>query len=266
MISLFACEDMPEEAELLRSIINAVAQRRGIDIELHLFESGEQLLMNFNQEEATIVLLDIIMGEGMGGMDTARAIRSSDPDIPLVFLTSSTAYAIESYAVQATHYLVKPLTEEGLEEVLDRCKKLLVSSRRTIDFTINRTVEHVLMRDIVYAEVFGNRATVHLKDRVLTTYTPLSSLLEETGTSFIRCHRSFVVNMDYVARVQGKEFLMTSGARVPIRTNGRSDVVTHYQEYLAQELDQQYSTLLTFAARTNTFAPGKPAGRFSSLQ
>ena len=238
LISLLACEDIPNEAEQLRSTVRAVARRRGIDIDLHVFSSGEQLLLNFVREETAIVLLDIVMGKGMSGLDAAHAIRKIDPDIPLVFVTSSTEYAIESYDVKATHYLVKPLKEKDIEEVLDRCNKLLSSSRKTISFTVNRSVEHVLMGDIVYAEVFGNRATVHLQNRVLTTYTPLSSLLEETSTSFIRCHRSFVVNMDYIARVQGKEFIMVTGDYIPIRTNGRADVVMRYQEYLARELNQ----------------------------
>lgn len=239
MMSIVVCEDMPVEAQRLRTLVNAYAQRRGLEVEMRFFEHGEQLLMNFERGENDLAFLDVVMGDGINGLETARQIRKKDADIPIVFVTSFPDFALDSYEVQALHYLVKPITEEGVAAVFERCERLLESSRKTVELVVNRSVEHVLVRDIVYAEVFGNRATVRLCDRTLSTYTPLSQLMEEAGDSLERCHRSYLVNFNHVVRVEGREFVMDTDERIPIRANGRSAVVQSYLAFLARRIRQE---------------------------
>lgn len=236
MVTVFACEDNALEAEHLTEIISAVAKKRNLEVDFQLYECGEHLLMNFERGMVDVVFLDIVVEGSMNGLEIARRIQAIDRDVPLVFVTSSLDYALESYAVQAVHYLVKPLKETDVEVAFDRCVKLFTSSRKTIDLVVNRVTERVLIRDIVYAEVFGNRSNVRLTNLTFATYTPLSALIDESNGSFLRCHRSYVVNMDHILRVRGKEFLMDNGSRVPIRTNGCAAVVASYQKYLARNL------------------------------
>ena len=92
--------------------------------------------------------------------------------------------------------------------------------------------ERVLVHDVIYAETFGHRTLLHLRNRTIETTTPLTKVDEAGGRSFLRCHRSFMVNMDHVSRVMGKGFLMDDGHEVPIRANGAAQVVAAYHDYL----------------------------------
>ena len=233
MVSIVICEDNAEEASSLQSIIEEVSRERGLDIDMQVFSRGDKLLMNFCRGEVDIAFVDIVLGTGPNGIETARKLRAEDEALPIVFVTSSAEYALDGYDVQALHYLMKPATKEQLHLVFDRAGRAFAQSHRAIELTVNRAAERVLVRDIVYAEVFGNRSVVHLRNRVLETYAPLSKLLDDTGEPFLRCHRSFVVNMDHVAAVRGREFIMDTGEQVPIRINGSAGVIERYRAFLA---------------------------------
>jgi len=236
MFSIIACEDAPAESARLKSVVEEVARKLDLQVSLEIFSCGEHLLMNFVRGEVDLALIDVVLGDGIDGMQTARRLRELDEDLPIVFVTSSTEYAVEGYDVQALHYLVKPVSVEQMQSVFSRCASLVERHRRTVELTSNRTTEHILVRDIIYAEVWGNRTTVHTRDRSWSTYTPLSQILEQANDTLLRCHRSFMVNMDHVARVQKHEFIMDTGDCIPIRTNGAAAVVARYQEYLARGL------------------------------
>ena len=86
--------------------------------------------------------------------------------------------------------------------------------------------------NIMIAEAFGHRVTLHLRDRDIDTKTPLAKIVEDGDRSFLRCHRSYVVNMDHIRYVQDKSFKMANGVEVPIRTNGMTQVIADYHAYL----------------------------------
>lgn len=236
MVSLLICEDVPAEALQLETAIHSVAAERDLPVDMQRFTCGEHLLLNYVRGEADLAFIDVMLGAGIDGMETARQLRAIDEGLPIVFVTSSPEFALQSYDVQALHYLIKPATAAQVRSVFDRCEGMLRNRRRSVELTSNRAVERVLVRDIVYAEVQGNRTTVHTRERSIESYTPLSQIAEQADGVLLRCHRSFVVNMNHIRRVQGREFIMDNDERVPIRTNGASQVIAHYQEFLGRDL------------------------------
>lgn len=233
MVSIIACEDVPAEAAQLKRAIEAVAASRNLETDIRFYTRGEQLLLDFSRGEADLAFIDVVMGDGMNGIETARKLRERDEDIPIVFVTSSVEYALDGYSVQATHYLVKPANVPDVEAVFDRCGRQFAQTHRTIELVSKRSAERILAKDIIYAEVMGNRTTVKMRNEELAAYEPLSKLAEMGGETFLRCHRSFLVNMAHIAMVKGHEFVMDNGDRIPIRTNGFREVINQYQEYLA---------------------------------
>ncbi|MEF9875547.1 MAG: LytTR family DNA-binding domain-containing protein [Gordonibacter sp.] len=239
MLTIAICEDNDRERQHLQSLLERYLNNRACEARIVAYTHGEQLVANFQRGEVSILLLDVLMGDGMNGIEAARTIKERDPDLPLVFVTSSTDYAVDSYEVRALHYLVKPVTEASLADALDRCKGAIDASRRRIDVVSDRETISLLQSDVFCIEAFGNKTVLHTCASSFTTYVPLTKLIESLGPSFLRCHRSYIVNMDHVARVEGKEFLVKNGTRVPIRTNGRAQVVEDYHRYVAARLRAQ---------------------------
>ena len=116
-------DDQPADIEILQQLIRRWAQEEGI-FPLPtptVFASGEALLAAFTPGDFDIIFLDIYM-TGMTGMETAKKLRARDGACHLIFTTTSTEFAVDSYAVAAAYYLVKPLTYEKLVRALTRCQ------------------------------------------------------------------------------------------------------------------------------------------------
>ena len=231
MLHIMTCEDDVEDARQLARALGSCHILHDVDYQVESFRTARQLLLNYEAAHCDILFLDILIGDG-DGISVARKIRDLNADVPIVFVTSSRDYAIDSYDVNAVHYLMKPVTPQAVDEALKRCQRVIHDKHRTIKVMSGRMTERVLARDVMYAETFGHRVTLHLRGRDLDTTTPLAKIAEEGGDPFLRCHRSFVVNMDYVTAVHGKSFMMADGSEVPIRTNGSAQVIAAYHAYL----------------------------------
>lgn len=97
------------------------AEEQDLTVELQLFDNGDSLLTVSRTEQFDVLLLDIMMPL-FNGMELAHVIRETNTAVKIVFLTSSPEFAVESYDVKASGYLLKPLQYEKLCSVLDDCK------------------------------------------------------------------------------------------------------------------------------------------------
>ena len=95
----------------LRNLLGAELQRilPHVPHEIDSFSSGLSFLDHWEAGRYDIVVLDIFMG-GITGVDVAKQIRLTDPNVKLVFCSHSNEFAAESYQVNAQYYLVKPAT------------------------------------------------------------------------------------------------------------------------------------------------------------
>ena len=90
-------EDLQTDYETLRSIINAYFIEYQAEYEIHWFHTGEEFLADFKPEQYDLIFFDVMLGEGMTGMDTAKQIRKNGCITPLVFTTTEREYALEGY-------------------------------------------------------------------------------------------------------------------------------------------------------------------------
>ena len=157
-------------------------------------------------------------------METARKLRQIQCKVPIIFLTASPDYAIESYEVQASGYLLKSFSEEKLMKLLNRILKRIwkgVLQSKTED----STVIHVQMISC-YIDSDKHNVTLHLSDgSEIITVDKLGEIEKRINEKrFLRCHQSYLVNMDYIKDVED-DFIMEDGTLVPIRVRGRKEIL-----------------------------------------
>ena len=100
-------DDIASDAEQLKRIITSYFENRQIPTEIRYFSSAEALFDDYRPGNFQILFLDIYM-DGITGMEAARRIRNQSDDCILVFVTTSSEFAVESYDVNAAYYLLKP--------------------------------------------------------------------------------------------------------------------------------------------------------------
>ena len=211
------------------------------DAEIITYASGKELL---NADELPdILLLDIRMPE-ISGMDVAKILRDRDWRKILIFITGEEDQVFQSFDLQAFHFLVKPVADEKLKEVLDNARKELerygdISGKKDKYIEIQSGTSHIRINlsKLLYAEVYDRKTILHMKDESIEYYGQLSALEGLVGKDFYRIHRSYLVNMKYVERYDRTSVTTLGGDNIPIARREYDGFLKAYMEYSRRRID-----------------------------
>lgn len=226
------CEDNSLQRDMIMQLLSRCSAEWSLPVELVPYEYGLNLLYDVDEgENFDIIFLDIYLQDTMGN-EIAHQLRAMGYQGKIIFLTASPDFAIESYDVAASGYLLKPIHYERLKTVVDRVMENV--DLNTYQIRHRTTVTRIAHRDILYIESSNSKCMIHtVSGKVHTAYKTLNTIEKELNNScFLRCHQSFLVNMDHVRQI-GKEFLLSSGEVIPIRQRGVKPVRQAYMAYAA---------------------------------
>jgi DNA-binding LytR/AlgR family response regulator len=241
------CDDSALDRELISELLNCYFDENQKHRKLFFYESGIDLFYDVEDGASfDIVLLDIYMHE-MLGIDVAKRLRNANYHGKIVFITASSEFAVDSYDVNASAYLLKPYSYKKLCEVIDRVTQDIYDFIYPIRFRNSQV--NLQFSDITYIESLNTKCIIHtVTNQKYTQYTKLGEIeLQLNDRRFLRCHRSFIVNMDHI-RSAGNQFILDSGELVLIRQRELRDIRSKYYEYcnsrvkLSQTTDQSNST------------------------
>lgn len=228
MLSIAVCDDEVVECCRLANKIKEILEKMKIACTIRQFGNGRDLLLA--PESFDMIFLDIIMDD-LNGMKTAQMIREKAFDNILVFVSSSREYVFEAYDVEAFHYLLKPVDEKKLGNILR--KAVQKTENRAQDFIIasrERQKKKLFLHDIYYFEMKGRIIDVHGADGIFAYYEQIGEMednLREKG--FFRCHKSYLVNLKYVDGYNRRELILDNGERIVI---AKRRYETFCQEFL----------------------------------
>ena len=228
------CDDVEVERFVLKRQLMAYFRSTGEEADIQEFVSGESLLADIEEDYIwpDLIFLDIYMG-ALNGMETARRLRSMNVKAPIVFLTASPDFALESYEVEASGYLLKPAEEEQTNTLLRRLLK--TDLRKRIAVKCKRQFRYPFIDDMLYLESDRHTVTIHMLDgSKLVTADKLGELEKKIGDDrFLRCHQSYLVNMEHIVDVDDG-FVLRDRTTVPIRVRGRKEVVDQYNRFFME--------------------------------
>ena len=227
MRKIAICDDSKLDRQLLKVVIQTYFENNEEEFKIFEYGLGDNLLDDI---EVELLFLDIIMN----GMKIARKLRDIQFKAPIIFLTAHAYYAVESYEVQAAGYLLKPYDTNKLTLLLDEVLQRSVQKR--IAVKVKKQHRYLEINDIMYVESDKHVLNIHLKDsRVIQTTEKLSELKKTINSKrFIRCHQSYLVNMDYIKDAK-TDFILSNDIRIPIRVRGRKEIIERYHKYYSSE-------------------------------
>ena len=215
MYRIAICDDDQAARQMLESLAARWAGERGVQIQTEQFDSAEKFLFHYAEDKQyDILLLDVEMGQ-MDGVALAKQLRKGGDKAQIVFITGYSDYIAEGYEVSALHYLMKPVREEKLLEVLDRAAERLKVAERALFLKLEGEMVRVPLAEIRYLEVQQNYVTIHA-GQDYTVKNTLSKLAAELDERFFQLGRSYLVNLSCVQRVTRQEALLRTGDRIPL--------------------------------------------------
>jgi len=220
-INILICDDMHDDGFKLEQAIKT----SGIDANCCYFDKSMDALFHIKTgTKADVCFLDIIMPE-MTGIELARQIRKTETAqgakaCEIVFCTNSNEYASESFDVKAFSYLLKPPAPQKVAAILQE----IISIKKTADISgipisTKTMTKFLYFREISYIEVINYKVYFRLIDgSEIAIVSTLGAILPQimVDKRFAQCHRSFIVNMNNISKIQGNNVLMYSGRQIPI--------------------------------------------------
>ena len=209
------CDDTEIDRNFIKDIVTDWANKSGVKPDIHMFSSAEEFLFEYEDcKDYQILLLDIEMGQ-MDGVSLAKELRKTNDSAQIVFITGYSDYIAEGYEVSALHYLMKPVREEKLSEVLDRAVSKLGKDEKALMLESGGETNLVPIYSIRFIDVRGNYTTVHA-DKEYTIKKTLSDVEKELDERFYRVGRSCIVNLTQISKVTKTDIFFNSGETVPL--------------------------------------------------
>lgn len=234
MIKFAICDDEPI---MVQEISNQLSQymdgRKITSYSVTNFSNGYALLeSNCNFD---IVFLDIQM-DNLDGIETAKILRQQRNHSLLIFVTVLKEYVFNAFEVEAYDYLLKPLDSNQFERTMDRAVSTL-AQRADKNIVIQRgsSCDVVPLAQIVYCEVQGRKIYVHQSDgKIIDYYDNLENFERQMDRRFFRCHRSYLVNLDYIRGCDTGLVTLSLGAQIPVSRLRERDLTQALLRYMKE--------------------------------
>ena len=212
----------------------------GIKANCRYFDKGADTLSHIKASaKVDVCFLDIVMPE-MNGIELARQIRKVEADrgiktCAIVFLTTANELVSESFEAKAFSYLLKPPEPQKVASIL----REIIDAKETADvagiFIKTKTMTKFLhFREVSFIEVINNKVYFRLIDgNEISIVSSLGAILSQIieDKRFAQCHRSFVINMDDINKIEDNHVLMKSGKRLPV-SRTHAGFYDNYIEYI----------------------------------
>ncbi len=232
MISVAICDDEKYMSDQIEKSVSDFFYGKNMEVVVSQFPCGEELLRY--DKPIDLLFLDIQMKE-TDGMTVARKLRKRGFRGYLIFVTVLKEMVFQSFEVQAFDYLVKPIEQRQFDKTMERLLESMQNAGEA-NLLVRRGYEsHIIaLDDIVYCEIIDRKVYLHLiSSKIIDYYERIENLESRLDDRFFRCHRSFLINLQYLKSYQDQTAYMEDGTRIPVsrlRSKEFSGVILRYMQ------------------------------------
>lgn len=221
-------DDVLQDAEALRGMLAGRVSNGGF---MDVYASAEALLRSGSRYD--LLFLDVNM-RGMSGVECARRLRERDIRCLIVFVTESREYVWDALPLHPFDYLVKPVEDKRLAELMADVERALMRDAPTISVKVGRQRESFPLSQIISAAARDHYVYLKLKDgrelRCYMTFAEMRAQLE-ADARFLTCNRGIIINMDEVRAFDGESFTMNDMQRYTLRLRERARISETFYQY-----------------------------------
>ena len=235
MIKIAFCDDDCSVLSDLHELLALYRAEKNKEIDDFTFHSPLDLISEIERgTRFDVLFLDVLM-PGENGIDVAAEIRSFDKNAKIIFLTSSSEFAVQSYTVNAFYYQLKPICAESftrlMDGVLSLCEKEQASS---LILHCKAGITRIKPSQLEYCEVIHRTLFIHLTSgKVLECTGSLEELSRQLMPygNFLRPHRSYLVNLEYIQNLSYRAITMSCLAEIPLPRGKYNEIKNAFLEY-----------------------------------
>lgn len=234
MFRIAICDDEATSLQLNKALTQKILEDERIEYEIETFNSLTDLIDSITKLRTSkgfdLLLSDILTSE-MNGIEAAKRIRKIGENLDIIFISTTSAYALDGYQVQALRYLQKPVDIDKLREAL-----VLSYQRHSGDdflrvISDNREID-VKYDDILYIESCGRDVEIVVDGKRILTHEKISDMERILPSQdFFRCHRSYIVNLKKMKNLERYMITMDNGEIISVSQQLYTDTKAKFYRY-----------------------------------
>ncbi len=201
-----------------------------------LCSNGIDAVKKINNLKPDVIFLDIQMPH-IDGFEVLELLGQDAPTT--IFVTAHDEYAVRAFESNALDYLLKPVNPGRLKKSILKLTQKIIPDSTALRNVINshsesrKDIERILVRDgnivhiilvddILWLEAQDDYVAIKTKENVFLKLERLGRLEQQLSSQkFKRIHRSYIVNMDFLQRIENQRFaVLKNGTKLPISRSG----------------------------------------------
>lgn len=205
MLNFVICDDNLNILDKLSKMLDNIFIKYNYDAKVDFVSDNADKIVDYVCLNNTdVVILDINLKSNKTGLEVAEAIRQKNKKTYIIFTTAHLEYAMVAYKFKTFDYIAKPITQERLEDTIKRLftdiyskpkKYLKIDNKNTI---IDENEINYIKRD-------GMKLVFCTDNRDYEIYSSFNKIKNTLPDNFIRCHKSFIANIDKISNVEPVE-------------------------------------------------------------
>lgn len=231
------CDDETNILEMLQKQLMGlpqVSQALTFGLAEKLFEALER------GSQFDVILMDIDWKSEKNGIDFAEELLRISPNTQVIYVTGyNDRFSQQIFLKEANlcGFLVKPVQAEMLEALLEKAKSN-IERQETEKLLIrqNGKVYAFPFREISYFESLAHKVGIHTGKGMFLFYEKLDTVKQKLPGCFFQCHKSFLVNMDYIRRIEKSSIFLKTGEEIPISKVKYAETRSAYFRYIGETL------------------------------
>lgn len=237
LLTIVLVDDDDAFVETMRQALARLLPLRGEQWTFAAYPDAECFWRDFGRVRPDIILIDIML-PGENGIEMADKLHELDKRPILAFISSSADFAVHGYGVNALRYLLKPVTDEALDNLLEACRRRLRSRRDdTLPVKTRDGWRRIPTEGVTHLQSANRQVLVHLDDEQVPCLGKLDDYIPTLPYGFLQVHKSFVVNLDRAIWMRPGEITLDNGGKVPVSRRYRKAVAARFFGGLAGKAD-----------------------------
>ena len=236
MLNFVLCDDNPSAIDKLSKMLNSILISHNLKGQITFKTTNPLDLLDYVQHNTVhVLLLDIDLKSSTTGLQIAERIRSVDKSIYIIFVTGHFEFGMLAYKYKTFDFLQKPLTKERFEETILRLYSDIFGDKtRYIRLDNDKTV--IKENTIRFIKKEGMKVIFHTDTRDYETYGSFSKISDMLPYNFVRCHKSYIVNMAKITDIDITNNLIS------FNNNDQCFIGPKYKDDFMEVLKNEYFT------------------------
>lgn len=204
------------------------------------FQNGDLLLTEVKAGVAfDAVFMDIDFGNKKNGIEYSKELYEINPQIRLVYITGFTDRFVQHVFLSPSNmigFLTKPVDKDLLSSVIDKLQTSLDQDKQTLFCIVGKSDSiSVPVSSIFYLESNAHRSLIYTDTETHSLYERLSVLKERLPSCFLACHKSYIVNMNKIKRIEKNVIILENLTEIPISKSQYTTVKQTYFRYMQKD-------------------------------